>query len=131
MRKAERIALQKRDDKTDIVNPGMVTAFGGTAEEGESIEDALNREFLEEMGVAIDGFRITSLGVMDKKERDGTVTTCHFYCVDDIEDKVGKVFEGNLIIYPDLSSALGAENMSVACRWALGRMGEDVKTLGT
>ena len=31
-----RIALQERDDRPDVVNPGRVTTFGGLAERAET-----------------------------------------------------------------------------------------------
>jgi 8-oxo-dGTP pyrophosphatase MutT (NUDIX family) len=43
------VLLQHRDDKPDIADPGLWSLFGGSVEEGESIEDALIRELWEEL----------------------------------------------------------------------------------
>jgi 8-oxo-dGTP diphosphatase len=42
--------LQLRDFKPSIIYPGYWGAFGGAIEEGESPQDALNRELTEEIG---------------------------------------------------------------------------------
>lgn len=47
-----RFLLQHRDDKPDIVNPGLWGSFGGEVEPYESPETALLRELREELGWA-------------------------------------------------------------------------------
>ncbi len=44
-----RLLLQHRDDVPGIMHPGMISTFGGTVEPGESIEEALERELMEEI----------------------------------------------------------------------------------
>src|SRR5438477_11641273 len=47
---AERkILLQQRDDRPDLSFPGYWTTFGGKVEDGETPDEAIRRELLEEI----------------------------------------------------------------------------------
>src|SRR5262245_61284674 len=46
---AGKILLQQRDDRPDLIFPGHWTTFGGVVEDGESPNDAIHRELLEEI----------------------------------------------------------------------------------
>jgi 8-oxo-dGTP pyrophosphatase MutT (NUDIX family) len=48
-----RLLLHHRDDKPGILHPGCWAGFGGAVEEGESIDEALRREVLEEIGLEL------------------------------------------------------------------------------
>ncbi|MDZ4768665.1 MAG: tryptophan synthase subunit alpha [Chloroflexota bacterium] len=48
-----RVLLQQRDDKPTIPYPGAWTFFGGAVEGGESYDEAVHREVLEELGIAL------------------------------------------------------------------------------
>jgi 8-oxo-dGTP pyrophosphatase MutT (NUDIX family)/ketosteroid isomerase-like protein len=47
------LLLHQRDDKPGIPNPGCWAGFGGAVEDGETVEDAVRREVLEETGLRI------------------------------------------------------------------------------
>jgi 8-oxo-dGTP diphosphatase len=51
------ILLQLRDDKPTIPYPNMWTIPGGTIEEGETPEQAIEREMMEEMGIEAKAYR--------------------------------------------------------------------------
>ena len=123
-----KIGLQKRDDKPEIVNPGMITAFGGTAEMDEDVEQVLKREFEEELGVDIDLFPRSFLGRFQKAEHDGSETSCHFWLVVDDHDLIKTAFEGRLHWFPSLAAALQETNMSPPCRWALEQVENCMET---
>ncbi len=43
------ILLQQRDDRPDLSYPGYWTTFGGAVEDGETPDEAIRRELLEEI----------------------------------------------------------------------------------
>jgi 8-oxo-dGTP diphosphatase len=58
-----RLLLHHRDDKPGIAHPGCWAGFGGAVEEGESVEEALRREVLEETGLVIEEPRLLTEAV--------------------------------------------------------------------
>lgn len=63
------LLMHLRDDKPSIPNPGCWAGFGGAVEEGETIEQALHREVLEETGLNISN--ATFLTTETDREGDG------------------------------------------------------------
>lgn len=49
-----KLLLHHRDDKPGIPHPGCWSGFGGAVEDGETAEEALRREVLEETGLKIE-----------------------------------------------------------------------------
>jgi uncharacterized protein (TIGR02246 family) len=47
------LLLHHRDDKPGIPNPDCWAGFGGAVEDGETVEDAVRREVLEETGLQV------------------------------------------------------------------------------
>lgn len=58
-----RLLLHHRDDKPGIAHPGCWAGFGGAVEEGETVEEALRREVLEETGLVIEDPRLLTEAV--------------------------------------------------------------------
>ena len=46
-----KILMQQRDNSDSLSDPNKWTFFGGMVEDDETLEEALNRELLEEIGV--------------------------------------------------------------------------------
>lgn len=58
-----KLLLHHRDDKPGIAHPGCWAGFGGAVEEGESVDEALRREVLEETGLVITNPRLLTEAV--------------------------------------------------------------------
>ncbi len=66
------VILQQREEKPGIVNPGLISMFGGTIKAKDSIKEGLKRELLEELELNTDKYSLKDLGVFYKtKEIDG------------------------------------------------------------
>jgi 8-oxo-dGTP pyrophosphatase MutT (NUDIX family) len=85
------LLMHLRDEKVGILHPGCWAGFGGRVEPGESLEQALQREVLEETGIfTLANF--TFLGdVVDEIAEGGRGDRVHMYFshgeirIDDIE----------------------------------------------
>lgn len=122
--KGQKIGLQRRDDKKTIVNPGKITAFGGVAERDEGPDEAMSREFAEEIQMDIADFEQKYIGKTTKIEADGTPTECHFYLINDGRDRIKQVYEGGIELFSNYEEAIGDVRLSETCRWAVSQAKE-------
>ncbi len=86
-----RLLLHHRDDKPGIAHPGCWAGFGGAVEEGESVDEALRREVLEETGLVITNPRLLTEAV--DVEGGGRLVSL-FYVVGGISPKQIDLHEG-------------------------------------
>jgi 8-oxo-dGTP diphosphatase len=85
------LLMHLRDDKPGIPNPGCWAGFGGAVEEGETVEQALHREVLEETGLDIKS--ATFLTVEVDHEGDGRAVSL-FYVAGDYRPEEIDLQEG-------------------------------------
>ena len=86
-----RLLLHHRDDKPGIAHPGCWPGFGGAVEDGESVEEALRREVLEETGLVIEGARLLTEAV--DVEGGGRLVSL-FYVIGGISPEQIELHEG-------------------------------------
>ena len=86
-----RLLLHLRADKPEIAHPGCWAGFGGGVKEGESVEDALRREVMEEIGIEVKN-PMHLVDVIDD-EGDGRVVSL-FFVVGGIEASDIELHEG-------------------------------------
>lgn len=113
-----RIALQMRDNVPHIENPGMITTFGGSAEDGEDAAAAAIREASEELRLALQRDEMAEILTCDKSE-SGTVTRCVFYVatVADVDDLSVYEGQGAVVGYP--AELLAMRALTETCRRAV------------
>lgn len=87
------IIMQQRDDKPGIVNPGMITTFGGGVENGENINEAIKRELREELELVVSDIQL--FGIFYKtKEIHGEDCECNIYIIRNINPENIVINEG-------------------------------------
>ena len=92
--KENTLLLQQRDDKPNIVNPGMITTFGGLVEDNETPIEGLLREINEETNLKPKGKDLIFFKNLSKVEDDGTETLLHLYLLKDISKSLLDIYEG-------------------------------------
>jgi 8-oxo-dGTP pyrophosphatase MutT (NUDIX family) len=113
-----RIALQMRDNVPHIENPGMITTFGGSAEDGEDSAAAAIREAGEELGLALQWREMTEILTWDKREHEA-ITRCVFYAavVSDVDALTVYEGQGAVVGYP--AELLVMDALTETCRRAV------------
>jgi 8-oxo-dGTP diphosphatase len=86
-----KLLLHHRDDKPGIPHPGCWSGFGGAVEAGETADQALRREVMEETGIAID--RPAFLTEVPDTEGDGRLVSL-FYVTGGISPQDIDLHEG-------------------------------------
>jgi 8-oxo-dGTP pyrophosphatase MutT (NUDIX family) len=110
------LLMHLRDDKPEIPHPGCWAGFGGAVEEGESTEQALRREVLEETGLEIGN--ATFLACETDHEGDGREVSL-FYVTGDYRPQDIDLREGAGVAVHSLQD-LPQLKMSPFVRRAIG-----------
>jgi 8-oxo-dGTP diphosphatase len=110
------LLMHLRDDKPGIPHPGCWAGFGGAVEEGETIEQALRREVLEETGLEISS--ATFLACETDHEGDGREVSL-FYVTGDYRPEDIDLREGAGVAVHSLED-LPQLKMSPFVRRAIG-----------
>lgn len=70
-----RVLLQQRDDRPGLRYAGFWTLFGGQVEAGETPEEAIRRELIEELGLADQPLALAEVYVCPARSVAGEVIT--------------------------------------------------------
>lgn len=71
--------LQKRENKKNISNPGLITTFGGVCKHNESHIECAVREIKEELCYILNSKKLILFLNLIKKEMNGLHTYCEFF----------------------------------------------------
>jgi 8-oxo-dGTP diphosphatase len=89
------VIMQHRDNKPGITNPGLITAFGGNIEVGETPLEAATREINEETNIAVTPDRLQTFGTYHKTIAEhGENRIVYFFIIFGVDDQNLKVYEG-------------------------------------
>jgi 8-oxo-dGTP diphosphatase len=109
-----KLVLQLRDDKPDILYPGMITAFGGAAEPGESPTECALRELAEETGIEAQAADLHRLGAVSKDFR-GHPLAIVFFLLRHIDPDRLVMTEGSAIVL-SFAEAAADPRLTENCR---------------
>lgn len=88
------LLLQQRDINPNIVNPGLVTTFGGKVEGNETPLEGALREIREESNLNPKEKDLLFFKNFTKIEKDGTQTLLHIYILRNVSTKDLEIYEG-------------------------------------
>lgn len=100
------LIFQQRDNKPGILNPGMITPWGGAVEEGETPITAAIREVKEETNLQPTQADLEFIGIYPRSYKiGGRKVVCHVYLLKDVDESNLKVHEGEGYILVDPKDA--------------------------
>jgi 8-oxo-dGTP pyrophosphatase MutT (NUDIX family) len=112
----QKLILQRRDSDFRIVNPGRLSAFGGTAFLGESAVNCAIREINEELDYKIAGDALSFL-LLKRELVCGLPVECTIFVYKDVSVHDLYLKEGQAIEIVDINSdfrKLGATNLCLS-----------------
>jgi 8-oxo-dGTP pyrophosphatase MutT (NUDIX family) len=110
-----RLVLQLRDDKPDIHFPGMIAAFGGGAEPGETPEECALRELAEETGLRARPQDLRRLGAASTVDFRGNRIASVYFLLRDVDPAALAVTEGTAILL-SLAETAADPRLTENCR---------------
>lgn len=73
--------FQQRDHTIGISNPGVISSFGGSIDEGEGPKQAIARELWEELELRVDHSDLRFLGYFEKHEAGGKIVQSFYFLI--------------------------------------------------
>lgn len=101
------LIFQERDNKPGILNPGMITPWGGAVEEDEDVLAAAKREIKEELDMDVEKSDFSQFGVFERGyEIDGRPVVNYVFLLEGVDQNSLVVLEGAgfRLIDPQLSA---------------------------
>lgn len=109
-----KILLQQRPEN-ESAHSGMLCAFGGHVEQGETILEALVREMHEELGAIVNADDVITIGKVT--EDDGSVVHVHLW--QDRNATITGCYEWEARSYDSVIEALSHPKVMEYTKWAL------------
>jgi 8-oxo-dGTP pyrophosphatase MutT (NUDIX family) len=119
--KDHRLILQLRDDKPDIDNPGMITAFGGGAERHETPVECALRELAEETGMQARAEDLYRLGTVSKVDLRGHPIASVFFLLTGVDAERLVITEGSMVLL-SFAEAAADSRLTANCRSMAARI---------
>lgn len=114
------VLLQQRDYKQGIINPGLISMFGGTLRKNETPHHALMREVKEELQIDTSEYKTRKIGAYQKtRKQDGIDYTIHVFSVHDININNLILHEGESIYRTSVEEALANSKLTRITKLAL------------
>lgn len=110
-----KIILQQRDNKPEIMNPGQITFFGGSVEEGETPDEAIVRELQEELGLTVSEPKLYKI-FQKTKALHGEDREMHIYVLRSVRPASLQVAEGKGFILISKNDNLLEYNLTAFAR---------------
>jgi 8-oxo-dGTP pyrophosphatase MutT (NUDIX family) len=115
-----KIALQQRDNNLGIVNPGLITVFGGTLRSSDNLDEGLKSELMEELELDITNYEVSKLGAYHKtKEIDGVDFVINVFIVKDVSIENLKLHEGKNIYCDFAENVINNPKLTRICKLAV------------
>jgi 8-oxo-dGTP diphosphatase len=122
--KDHRLVLQLRDNKPDILYPGMITAFGGAAEPGETPAECALRELAEETGIEAQTEDLHRLEAVSNVDFRGHATASVFFLLRDVDPDTLTITEGSAVVL-SFAEAAADPRLTENCRRLTAQIGAD------
>lgn len=114
-----KLLLQLRDDRPDIVNPGMIAIFGGTAKANETPINCAKREIAEEVGLSVSNNDLNLLKIYSTTVPNVGKVRSHIFLVENVNQKKLQINEGQAIYVLGPNQDISTLNLTPVCRLAL------------